>query len=252
MLCGLVRYDLAWRGLEQYGVAWHSTVWFGAAASRWYLCRAAALQVSVWLCSVQCRRVLSGAAQCCAVPSPPSLTLTLTLTLALHPPAPLRSLTNVDTRRPAVALDRSTGGDNSSGSGSLECEGESKRGREAEGGMESEGGREPEGRMQREGWEAAVLFGVPGGSGGYAETILRFAAKELFGVTLGVGEGGRGGALNWKRVRGGDLMEYSVEVSGGEGKGERMKQNELCRGVQCWLTTGYCFGVGGGGVRGVG
>ncbi|CAI5507575.1 unnamed protein product [Closterium sp. Naga37s-1] len=52
------------------------------------------------------------------------------------------------------------------------------------------------------------LYGVAGGSGGYAEAILRYAALELFGVHVPPG------ALEWQAVRNADMRECSVAVDG--------------------------------------
>jgi len=50
------------------------------------------------------------------------------------------------------------------------------------------------------------LFGVSGGSGGYIEYIFRYAAKELFGVTVD--------KLEYKNVRGTDHQSLTLEVDG--------------------------------------
>ncbi|CAH9121646.1 unnamed protein product [Cuscuta epithymum] len=51
------------------------------------------------------------------------------------------------------------------------------------------------------------LYGVPGSSGGYAETIFRYAAKELFGKEAGY-------PLNFNIIRNSDFQEVSLEVEG--------------------------------------
>ncbi|CAI7802482.1 unnamed protein product [Closterium sp. NIES-54] len=50
------------------------------------------------------------------------------------------------------------------------------------------------------------LYGVAGGSGGYAEAVLRYAALELFGVHVPPGP------LEWQQVRNADMRECSVAV----------------------------------------
>ncbi|CAI5509062.1 unnamed protein product [Closterium sp. Naga37s-1] len=52
------------------------------------------------------------------------------------------------------------------------------------------------------------LYGVAGGSGGYAEAVLRYAALELFGVHVPPGP------LEWQQVRNADMRECSVAVDG--------------------------------------
>ncbi|CAI5508652.1 unnamed protein product [Closterium sp. Naga37s-1] len=52
------------------------------------------------------------------------------------------------------------------------------------------------------------LYGVAGGSGGYAEAVLRYAALELFGVDVPLGP------LEWQAVRNADMRECSVAVDG--------------------------------------
>ncbi|CAI5971717.1 unnamed protein product [Closterium sp. NIES-65] len=52
------------------------------------------------------------------------------------------------------------------------------------------------------------LYGVAGGSGGYAEAVLRYAALELFGVHVPLGP------LEWQAVRNADMRECSVAVDG--------------------------------------
>ncbi|KAL5987953.1 hypothetical protein ACLOJK_035715 [Asimina triloba] len=51
------------------------------------------------------------------------------------------------------------------------------------------------------------LFAVPGGSGGYADTVFRYAAKTLFGKEIK-------GPLNFKMLRNSDFREISLEVDG--------------------------------------
>lgn len=50
------------------------------------------------------------------------------------------------------------------------------------------------------------LFGVYGSSGGYADTIFRYAAKVLFGKEIV-------GPLEFKAIRNSDFREVSLEVS---------------------------------------
>ncbi|CAI5479008.1 unnamed protein product [Closterium sp. Yama58-4] len=52
------------------------------------------------------------------------------------------------------------------------------------------------------------LYGVAGGSGGYAEAVLRYAALELLGVHMPPGP------LEWQAVRNADMRECSVAVEG--------------------------------------
>lgn len=51
------------------------------------------------------------------------------------------------------------------------------------------------------------LFGVQGGSGGYADTIFRYAAKVLFGKEIS-------GPLDLKVIRNSDFREVSLEIDG--------------------------------------
>lgn len=51
------------------------------------------------------------------------------------------------------------------------------------------------------------LYGVSGGSGGYADTIFRHAAKTLFGRQIE-------GPLNFKTIRNSDFREVVLEVEG--------------------------------------
>ncbi|KAF5728842.1 cytosolic Fe-S cluster assembly factor narfl [Tripterygium wilfordii] len=53
--------------------------------------------------------------------------------------------------------------------------------------------------------EEGHLYGVSGSSGGYAETIFRYAAKVLFGMDIK-------GPLNFKIIRNSDFQEVSLEV----------------------------------------
>ncbi|KAG0616101.1 hypothetical protein M758_5G090500 [Ceratodon purpureus] len=55
--------------------------------------------------------------------------------------------------------------------------------------------------------ERGHLYGVQGGSGSYAETIFRYAARELFGKEIT-------GPLQWKTLRNADFRELSLEVDG--------------------------------------
>ncbi|WCJ28162.1 Cytosolic iron-sulfur assembly component 3 [Euphorbia peplus] len=55
--------------------------------------------------------------------------------------------------------------------------------------------------------EEGHLYGVSGSSGGYAETVFRYAAKMLFGVETK-------GPLAFKTIRNTDFRELSLEVDG--------------------------------------
>ncbi|XP_031118688.1 protein NAR1 [Ipomoea triloba] len=55
--------------------------------------------------------------------------------------------------------------------------------------------------------EEGHLYGVPGSSGGYAETVFRHAAKILFGKEVE-------NPLNFKIIRNSDFQEVSLEVDG--------------------------------------
>ncbi|KAL6990646.1 Cytosolic Fe-S cluster assembly factor nar1 [Sarracenia purpurea var. burkii] len=55
--------------------------------------------------------------------------------------------------------------------------------------------------------EEGHLYGVHGGSGGYAETIFRYAAKTLFGKEII-------GPLDFKIIKNSDFREVSLEVDG--------------------------------------
>ncbi|KAJ4975226.1 hypothetical protein NE237_000332 [Protea cynaroides] len=55
--------------------------------------------------------------------------------------------------------------------------------------------------------EEGHLYGVNGSSGGYAETIFRFAAKVLFGNEIE-------GPLDFKTIRNSDFQEINLEVEG--------------------------------------
>lgn len=48
------------------------------------------------------------------------------------------------------------------------------------------------------------LFGMQGSSGGYAEYIFRYAAKQLFNVDVGT--------IEYKNIRGTDLRSFSLDV----------------------------------------
>lgn len=54
--------------------------------------------------------------------------------------------------------------------------------------------------------EEERLYGVRGGSGGYAEVIFRYAAKTLFGRQLQ-------GPLDFRVMRNSDFQELTLEVS---------------------------------------
>lgn len=53
--------------------------------------------------------------------------------------------------------------------------------------------------------EKGHLFGVRGGSGGFAESIFKYAAETLFGKVLE-------GPLNFRTLRNPDFTEISLEV----------------------------------------
>ncbi|CAL0309127.1 unnamed protein product [Lupinus luteus] len=55
--------------------------------------------------------------------------------------------------------------------------------------------------------EEGYLYGVRGSSGGYAETIFRYAAKTLFGRQID-------GPLNFRNIRNSDFQEVTLEVEG--------------------------------------
>ncbi|XP_058081624.1 protein NAR1 isoform X2 [Magnolia sinica] len=55
--------------------------------------------------------------------------------------------------------------------------------------------------------EEGRLFGVPGGSGGYADTVFRHAATTLFGREIK-------GPLDFKILRNSDFREVNLEVEG--------------------------------------
>ncbi|ERM95549.1 protein NAR1 isoform X1 [Amborella trichopoda] len=55
--------------------------------------------------------------------------------------------------------------------------------------------------------EEGHLYGVQGGSGGYAETIFRYAAERLFGKDMQ-------GPVNFKILRNSDFREATLEVNG--------------------------------------
>lgn len=54
--------------------------------------------------------------------------------------------------------------------------------------------------------EEGHLYGVRGSSGGYADTIFRYAAKVLFGKEIE-------GPLEYKTIRNADFREVTLEVS---------------------------------------
>ncbi|XP_031273468.1 protein NAR1 isoform X2 [Pistacia vera] len=68
--------------------------------------------------------------------------------------------------------------------------------------------------------EEGHLYGVPGSSGGYAETVFRYAAKMLFGKNLE-------GKLNFKTIRNSDFREVVLEV-----EGKTVLKFALCYGFQ--------------------
>ncbi|XP_044460706.1 protein NAR1-like [Mangifera indica] len=68
--------------------------------------------------------------------------------------------------------------------------------------------------------EEGHLFGVPGSSGGYAETVFRYAAKMLFGRNFD-------GELNFRTIRNSDFREVVLEVGG-----KTVLKSALCYGFQ--------------------
>jgi len=68
--------------------------------------------------------------------------------------------------------------------------------------------------------EEGNLYGVQGGSGGYAETILRHAAKTLFGKEIT-------GHLDFKIIKNSDFREVCLEV-----EGETVLKFALCYGFR--------------------
>lgn len=55
--------------------------------------------------------------------------------------------------------------------------------------------------------EEGQLYGVHGSSGGYAETVFRYAAKVLFGKEI------KGPPLDFRTIRNSDFQEVTLEVS---------------------------------------
>ncbi|XVF64241.1 hypothetical protein PTKIN_Ptkin09bG0152700 [Pterospermum kingtungense] len=68
--------------------------------------------------------------------------------------------------------------------------------------------------------EQGSLYGVSGGSGGYAETVFRYAAKVLYGREID-------GSLDFKILRNSDFRELSLEV-----EGRTVLKFALCYGFQ--------------------
>lgn len=68
--------------------------------------------------------------------------------------------------------------------------------------------------------EEGHLYGVSGGSGGYAETVFRHAAKTLFGREIS-------GPIDFKILRNTDFREVSLEV-----EGETVLKFALCYGFR--------------------
>nr|CAJ55835.1 hypothetical protein [Medicago truncatula] len=66
--------------------------------------------------------------------------------------------------------------------------------------------------------EEGHLYGVRGSSGGYAETIFRYAAKTLFGRHID-------GPLNFRNIKNSDYQEVTLEVDG-----ETVLKFALCYG----------------------
>lgn len=52
-----------------------------------------------------------------------------------------------------------------------------------------------------------MLYGVPGGSGGYLEYILRFASRQIFNLDLPA-------QLTFKQLRNSDFKEVTAELNG--------------------------------------
>ncbi|XP_061339825.1 protein NAR1 isoform X2 [Gastrolobium bilobum] len=82
--------------------------------------------------------------------------------------------------------------------------------------------------------EEGYLYGVHGSSGGYAETIFRYAAKTLFGRQID-------DPLNFKNIKNSDFQEVTLEV-----EGKTVLKFALCYGfrnlqnVVRKLKTGKC------------
>ncbi|KAL2571407.1 hypothetical protein AAZX31_17G007000 [Glycine max] len=82
--------------------------------------------------------------------------------------------------------------------------------------------------------EDGYLYGVSGSSGGYAETIFRYAAKTLFGRQID-------GPLTFKNIRNSDFQEVTLEV-----EGKTVLKFALCYGFRNLqnivrkLKTGKC------------
>ncbi|WJX42467.1 Cytosolic Fe-S cluster assembly factor nar1 [Trifolium repens] len=68
--------------------------------------------------------------------------------------------------------------------------------------------------------DEGYLYGVRGSSGGYAETIFRYAAKTLFGRHID-------GPLNFRNIRNSDFQEVTLEV-----EGETVLKFALCYGFR--------------------
>lgn len=73
--------------------------------------------------------------------------------------------------------------------------------------------------------EEGDLYGVRGSSGGYAETIFRYAAKTLFGRHID-------GPLNFRNIRNSDFQEVTLEV-----EGETVLKFALCYGFRNLQNT---------------
>ncbi|CAJ2642678.1 unnamed protein product [Trifolium pratense] len=73
--------------------------------------------------------------------------------------------------------------------------------------------------------EEGYLYGVRGSSGGYAETIFRYAAKTLFGRHID-------GPLNFRNIKNSDFQEVTLEV-----EGETVLKFALCYGFRNLLNT---------------
>ncbi|XP_039070320.1 protein NAR1-like [Hibiscus syriacus] len=68
--------------------------------------------------------------------------------------------------------------------------------------------------------EQGHLYGVSGSSGGYAETVFRYAAKVLFGREID-------GPLDFRTIRNSDFRELRLEV-----EGKTVMKFSLCYGFQ--------------------
>ncbi|KAL9277934.1 hypothetical protein ACSQ67_024843 [Phaseolus vulgaris] len=87
--------------------------------------------------------------------------------------------------------------------------------------------------------EEGCLYGVRGSSGGYAETIFRYAAKTLFGRQID-------DSLTFRNIRNSDFQEVTLEASSSEVEGKTVLKFALCYGFRNLqnivrkLKTGKC------------